>query len=263
MKPNCTITSVIVLLFILCSCSSGIENEKLLDFQKINKNKTLYIDQSPNAPSCNVKLSVHYIKDNSNRGTNINNTISKRLLDISNVPMEQAVDSFMCQYCKGYIKTLAPLYKHDKNDKSKHKWYEYRYSISTEIIQEHDDYTAYMATLDFYEGGAHGIKQIFSMNFDVSTGKNIYLKDIFVPGFERRLNDILFNALEQKTGATGILELQNKGYLCTTDIFPSDNFIMKEHSITFIYNVYEIAQYSNGITELDIPYSDINDLLKK
>lgn len=101
------------------------------------------------------------------------------------------------------------------------------------------------------------------MNFDVSTGKNIYLKDIFVPGFERRLNDILFNALEQKTEATGILELQNKGYLCTTDIFPSDNFIMKEHSITFIYNVYEIAPYSNGITELDIPYSDINDLLKK
>ena len=38
---------------------------------------------------------------------------------------------------------------------------------------------------------------------------------------------------------------------------------MKEHSITFIYNVYEIAPYSNGITELDIPYSDINDLLKK
>lgn len=263
MKSNYAVISFIVLLFVLCSCSSDIESGKQIDFQKMERTKTVPIEKSPDAPSCKIELAIHYAKGNDNRAININNTIEKRLLDMCNLSMEQAADSFINRYCNDYIKALAPLYGNDKNDKSKHSWYEYRYSISTEIMQENDDYTAYIAILDLYEGGAHGIQQTFTMNFDIKTGNLVKLTDIFVQGFERRLNDILFKALERKTETNGILDLQDKGYLCTTDIYPSDNFIMKENSISFIYNVYEIAPYSQGMTELEIPYSDINDLLKK
>lgn len=263
MKSNYAVISFIVLLFVLCSCSSDIESGKQIDFQKMERTKTVPIEKSPDAPSCKIELAIHCAKGNDNRAININNTIEKRLLDMCNLSMEQAADSFINRYCNDYIKALAPLYGNDKNDKSKHSWYEYRYSISTEIMQENDDYTAYIAILDLYEGGAHGIQQTFAMNFDIKTGNLVKLTDIFVQGFERRLNDILFKALERKTETNGILDLQDKGYLCTTDIYPSDNFIMKENSISFIYNVYEIAPYSQGMTELEIPYSDINDLLKK
>lgn len=56
--------------------------------------------------------------------------------------------------------------------------------------------------------------------------------------------------------------LRDKGYLYSMDMFPSENFILGEETITFIYNPYEIAPYNVGSTELIIPFSDIKDLLK-
>ncbi len=46
------------------------------------------------------------------------------------------------------------------------------------------------------------------------------------------------------------------------DIFPSENFILGDETITFVYNPYEIAPYAMGSTELIIPFSDIEKLLK-
>ena len=42
----------------------------------------------------------------------------------------------------------------------------------------------------------------------------------------------------------------------------SENFILSEETITFVYNPYEIAPYNVGSTELIIPFSDIKELLK-
>ena len=46
------------------------------------------------------------------------------------------------------------------------------------------------------------------------------------------------------------------------DMFPTENFIIGEETLTFIYNPYEIAPYNMGMTELIIPYSDIEKILK-
>ena len=46
------------------------------------------------------------------------------------------------------------------------------------------------------------------------------------------------------------------------EMFPSENFILGNETITFVYNPYEIAPYAVGSTELIIPFGDIKDLLK-
>jgi hypothetical protein len=46
------------------------------------------------------------------------------------------------------------------------------------------------------------------------------------------------------------------------DIFPTENFILGSETITFIYNPSEIASYAMGTTELIIPYSDLDKLMK-
>lgn len=109
---------------------------------------------------------------------------------------------------------------------------------------------------------AHGINQQQILNFDSRTGLLLTLKDIFVSGYEQPLKDLLLKALLSKTGCKNIHALRARGYLSSMDIFPTENFILGSETITFIYNPSEIAPYSMGATQLVIPYSDLDKLIK-
>ena len=58
------------------------------------------------------------------------------------------------------------------------------------------------------------------------------------------------------------MQLKKLGYLSTTSIYPPDNFLLKEEGILYYYNVYEIAPYALGATQLTISYSDLDDILR-
>ena len=123
-------------------------------------------------------------------------------------------------------------------------------------------WTVYIAEIDYYEGGAHGINQRQIFNFINDTGVLIGLEDIFVPGYEDQLNEILLQALCEKVGVEDIHRLHENGYLFSMDMFPAKNFILNNETITFIYNPYEIASYDKGSTELTLPLEDLKNILR-
>ena len=88
------------------------------------------------------------------------------------------------------------------------------------------------------------------------------LNDIFVEGTENQLNNILLSALKEKTGLETLEALKEKGYLNAVDIYAPENFIIGDETITFIYNPSEIAPYEMGPTELIVPYSPMEEILK-
>ena len=57
-------------------------------------------------------------------------------------------------------------------------------------------------------------------------------------------------------------ELDEHGYFSNEPMYVSDNFEIREDSIDFIYNQYEIAPYSTGITTLTVAESDIRDIIR-
>ena len=133
---------------------------------------------------------------------------------------------------------------------------------NTTIQQGSKGTVVYLATVDYYEGGAHGINQLLTLNFETKTGRQLTLADIFTTGYEQPLKSVLLKALKSKVGCTTMSALREKGYLYSMDIFPSENFILGDETITFIYNPYEIAPYAMGSTELIIPYDDVEKILK-
>lgn len=257
-RKLCVFVSLTALLF---SCSS--DEEDAIQFATVKSDKTVQLSNDVNSPSCNVHLELAYATDdNGHKAEIINNAIESRLLDIENLPMQQAADSFASVYATNYKKNFLPLYNQDRGDESKRSWYEYHYIIKSEAGKGHKASTAYNIYLDYYEGGAHGIIQHLTMNFENKTGRTLSLADIFVPGYEHQLNVLLLNALQEKTGCRNITELHDKGYLYSMDMFPSENFILSDDNITFIYNPYEIAPYAAGTTELTITYSSLDNILK-
>ena len=176
--------------------------------------------------------------------------------------MKLAADAFAESYTDSYKKTMLPLYNQDRADTTKRSWYQYHYIINCSTQKGSKGTVAYLATIDYYEGGAHGINQLITLNFEAKTGRQLTLTDIFAPGYEQPLKNVLLKALKAKTGCSTLAALHEKGYLYSMDIFPSENFILGDETITFVYNPYEIAPYAVGSTELVISYDEVDKILK-
>jgi hypothetical protein len=245
--------SIIVLLFIpllLTACGGGGDK---LSFNRINVNKEVAIEKGENAPHCIVELQMDCLDEKyGETAKTLNEAINQRVFYLENLTMQQAADSFANKYCRDYVVNYAPLYREDKASQEKHAWYEYRYKVTTETIQEVKGVVTYLINIEYYEGGAHGISQQLALNFNAENGEKLTLHDVLAPGFEQQLNEMLLEALLDETGAKDINQLHEEGYLYSMDIFASDNFIIGDDEITFIYNPYEIADYNKGMIKLSI-----------
>ncbi|NPD93018.1 RsiV family protein [Xylanibacter muris] len=255
--------SLLTLSIAICIAACGNKNIKNPETDRITVTRSVHLTKDSDSPMCKVSMDIIYVKDTEGeKSKSINNAIEKRLFDMSDVGMKHAADSFATRYTTEYMENFAALYKADRGDENKTSWYNFYYNIQTSVGNGKPGVMVYKIDSEYYEGGAHSIKQIFYLNFDNETGKPLTVNDIFVPGHTKQLNSIVLDALKEKAEAEDINELQDKGYLCSTEMFVPENFIIGEDGITFIYNTYEIAPYDNGMTELYIRYSDIRKLMK-
>ena len=253
---------IISVLALFTSCGSHDENA--ISFDVVKADKTVLLSNDPNSPTCKVHLEVASAQgEDQHKADVINNAIMKQLLDMQDISMQEAVDSFANVYTSNYVKNFLPLFNQDRDDKEKRAWYDYHYIIKSEAYAGHRGTTVYHVYLDYYEGGAHGINQHLTMNFENATGRQLMLSDIFVPGYEYKLSSILQKALCSYVDVNSLGELKNQGYLYSMDMFPSENFILGQETITFVYNPYEIAPYEKGSIELTLSYSEIDDILNK
>ncbi len=243
--------------------SCGNTEENTVEFETLTLDKAINLTNEELSPTCTVSLKMeNAIEKNGHRAEVINNTVIERLLNMRDMSMKTAMEEFTENYIKSYKSTMVPLYNQDRADTTKRAWYEFHYIISAETQQGTKNTIVYLATVDYYEGGAHGTHQQVALNFEAKTGRLLTLSEIFAEGTENQLNNILLKALKEKTGLRTIGQLREKDYLKSVDIYAPENFIINDETITFIYNPSEIAAYSVGSTELIIPYSSMESILK-
>ena len=258
-----SVLSYLVVPLCLAACSSEPQAPSL-PFSTVSTVKEQALTTDKDAPTCKVSLNVACAKSgNAEIDRAINETVVQQLFDMQNLTVQQAADSFTNRYTREYQTNLAPLYAQDRSDESKRQWYEYHYAVTTHTQAGRDDIVVYIADVDYYEGGAHGITQQLVMNFDPDTGEQLTLKKVFVPGAETRLTELLLQRLMDMHDVNSVEALRAKDFLYSMDMFPSENFIMGTDELTFIYNIYEIAPYAAGRTEITLPYSDVKELMAK
>ena len=247
----------------LTACGGGSESN-IPDFETVSKEKTVSISQESNAPQCSVKLELAAAKGTSGKeqAKLLNETVAQRLFYMEGLTLAQAADSFANKYTRDYVRNFGPLYREDRSDEAKRAWYEYHYNVTSKAYGGRKGVVVYEATIDYYEGGAHGINQRVVMNFDNKTGRQLTLADVFVPGYEQPLCDLLLKALVDKVGAKDVDDLRAKGYLYSMEMFAPENFVLGDDEVTFVYNPYEIAPYDQGLITLEIDNDELEKLWK-
>jgi len=112
-----------------------------------------------------------------------------------------------------------------------------------------------------FTGGAHGMQTRDYITNSLETGRVISLGEIFEGDYETALTAILTSKIKAVSNISQEQKLSASGFF-VDEIKPSPNFYITRNGIGFYYNHYEIAPYSNGPTDLFLPFGEIKKLLK-
>ena len=106
-----------------------------------------------------------------------------------------------------------------------------------------------------FTGGAHGMTIIKSLTFDVATGHQYDLSDLFITDsdYATKLSSII--QIKMKDWGTLLLDEFTK-------IRNDQDFYLADHSIVIYFQLYEISPYVMGFPYFPIPILDIQDIIK-
>ncbi|WP_417197477.1 DUF3298 and DUF4163 domain-containing protein [Bizionia sp.] len=221
------------LIFLIFSCED--EETKITFSEKnftTNQNKIVEI----NIPQAE---GIEAVKNNIN--TSIEAMVSASLnLDEDSVAksmsISESIDKFNSEYAS--FKSEFP--------ESALEW---EAQIDGEIMYQSEAVISVVITNYLNTGGAHGSLVVSFLNFDALTGQLLKNEQLF--------NDM--NAF--KTVAEDYFndQIADKKEL----YFEPDNFVLPQNigfndtGVILLYNSYEVAPYSTGLTEFTIPFDDL------
>ena len=117
-------------------------------------------------------------------------------------------------------------------------------------------------TIDYYQftGGAHGNTERKPYNYDLKTGQELSLQDLFKTG-------VNYTEILNREIAAQIRANQNGGYFTQPDlafktIDGNQPFYLTDDGLVIYFGQYEIAPYYVGIPEFNIPFSLLKNSIK-
>lgn len=250
------------------SCGNfGNKNNDKLSFDSIQVNETVHLFNDTAKPACNLVINFAYV-------TNSTDNLLKDSLNAFfqsacfgekylNLSPQEAIEQYKKKYTTDYRADLEPMFKQDEqeNRENTYAWYSYYKNIESHIQLFHKDLLVYHIYYHEYTGGAHGNYMSTFLNLDLKTLTPIHLRDLFVEDYKDPLTQLLWQQLIEENHVSTRQEIEDLGYGSTGELEPTENFYLTPKGITFYYNIYEIAPYVMGPTQITLPYESIQHLL--
>jgi len=111
-------------------------------------------------------------------------------------------------------------------------------------------------TVYSFTGGAHGLTITKSLTFDVKTGKQYELSELFKPDSD--YVKILSDIIEKKIVEWDVPLLED-----FTQIRRDQDFYIADHSLVIYFQVYELTPYVYGFPYFPITIKDIESIIRE
>jgi hypothetical protein len=115
-------------------------------------------------------------------------------------------------------------------------------------------------TIYAFTGGAHGMENINYGIFEVESGKQLDIQDIFIDKKDSLLTKKITRKLKDKLQIPSDSSLP-EGVYFVKEVEPCNNIYITSLGLGFYYNSYEIAPYSTGQTNLFFKYEELTPFL--
>ena len=271
MKKGTTILLIALLIAgcWLASCSNTGQPSRNLQFEEITLSKSEHLFADESKPACN--LSIDFVSVNNATTIGAKDSINDYLLSslfgkkYQQLSPQEAMEGYAKEYVTNYRADLEPMIQKDIDnhiDKDQlTAWYSYEQELKGSIETYKGMLLSYRTYKNEYSGGPHGMYTTEFINLNLSTIQPILLDELFVEYYQETLTELLWYQLALDNGVETRDELEEMGYATTGELAPTENFYISEDGITFYYNVYEIAPYSMGPTQITLSYDMLEYIL--
>lgn len=199
-----------------------------------------------------VKVDMQFIQSDNEANVHVCKLINDQLIELLlKQSSELSIDEAIAQYIED-VKTDF------HGDEVANVYYDH---LTGRAEYGMENIINYRLVEDVFTGGAHPCTVTTILRFHAQTGEFIGLEQVFPIPNQQKLQELLLEKLMRSNGAHTMEELQKKGFLEMNDMFVSTNFAMREDSIEFYYNEYDIAPYANGACTICVGYEEVKDLM--
>lgn len=172
-----------------------------------------------------------------------------------NTAIEKIINNLIEEYMSTLQKGAKDIEKSAITSQSKNEKKYYCHTDYTVTYNKNDLLSITIAYTD-HTGGSHDMYVNKSFNFDLNTGKNLYLADLFKGEKKDYMLELITrnvsNGLKNINGISSeFAELKND-----TKFFLADTYLK------VYFDIYEYTDYKKGIPYFKMPYSMFNDNLK-
>ena len=271
MKKRTTILLIALLIAgcWLASCSNTGQPSRNLQFEEITLSKSEHLFADESKPACNLSIDFAFVNNANTIGAK--DSINAYLLSAlfgkkyQQLSPQEAIEGYAKEYATDYRADLEPMIQKDIDnhiDKDQlTAWYSYEQELKGSVETYKGMLLTYRTYKNEYSGGPHGMYTTEFTNLNLNTIQPILLDELFVEDYQETLTELLWYQLALDNGVETRDELEEMGYATTGELAPTENFYISEDGITFYYNVYEIAPYSMGPTQITLSYDMLEYIL--
>ncbi len=236
---------------------SAIESEPTVSTYSIAFQSVDVKQEGCTGSSCTYVSLKYPALSGGNHAEKINQTIEDELREIlkARLPEPTSMGSWN-ELAQKFIDGYA-LFMHEFPD-TKQTWF-LKVESSKSILTE-DYFTAYLLASDFM-GGAHSNTYAVLLVFDLSTGERVDVKSLVDIEMLTMLAEKKYREIHKLKADE---PLDDSGYFFPGGIFALPaNLGMNSKGVLLVYNPYEVAAYSKGMTEFVIPYTALRETEKE
>lgn len=257
MKRITVFLSALLITIFSSACSNEKNKNELpenLSYKEIQIGKIF--DGCDSTKDCTSIYFYYPVFDNENNNAvveSINKFVMSKLLVTEVEPDSGAtLETIVNDFIEDYKLQLEDFPEYDI------PWYS---KTDVSVAFQNENYLTLKLSNESYTGGAHPNSFANYFVINKSTGKEVFLKDIFKPNFEKELNDVVAKKFRKVRNITSNKSLSDEGFWFeeNQNIY-SDNFGLTKDGIFFYYNPYDVAPYSFGPTLVEVPFSEIEDI---
>ena len=235
---------IALLVFVLLTITSC-NKEVSLTFTETNFIKT---------EKAIIEINIPNADGNNSVSKSINSTIENFIVNT----ISFSEDSLINLSLKDAVKKFDSIYVAFKDDFEENPLI-WETLIDGEVTYQSPALTCIAINSYLNTGGAHGNMTISFLNFNSQTGKLLHLDDHIK-------NKVDFIKLAEKYFNIKLQESSHEdgfdNYFMGEDFHLPENIGFSDEGVILLYNVYEIAPYSEGITEFTIPFEEALPYLK-
>lgn len=133
-------------------------------------------------------------------------------------------------------------------------------TVNASAVAFSPQFVVYQVMTSMYDGGAHGISLSRYITYLFNMNKILDIPTAFQPGSEEYLLKAIRDQLMAKYGVTSLDALGQHG-IFTDQLYVSPNFYIHGYDIIFHYNPYDIAAFSEGSVDVEVPYQAVAEYL--